>query len=136
MKLRKIHRILKLKQSNRVRPYIDFNTKKTTISNNEADKNFFKLMNNSVYGIRKRIKIRVVRNSQYLIKYTSKPTCVNWKAFENNLAAIHEKKISLTLSKPIYVGFTVLETSKWEMYNFHYNFMIRKFNTSSFFCKK
>ena len=55
MKLRKIHRILKLKQSNRVRPYIDFNTKKTTISNNEADKNFFKLMNNSVYGIRKRI---------------------------------------------------------------------------------
>ena len=50
MKLRKIHRILKLKQSNRVRPYIDFNTKKTTISNNEADKNFFKLMNNSVYG--------------------------------------------------------------------------------------
>ena len=71
MKLRKIHRILKLKQSNRVRPYIDFNTKKTTISNNEADKNFFKLMNNSVYGkamenLRKRIKIRVIKNSQDL----------------------------------------------------------------------
>ena len=133
MKLRKIHRILKLKQSNRVRPYIDFNTKKTTISNNEADKNFFKLMNNSVYGIRKRIKIRVVRNSQYLIKYTSKPTCVNWKAFENNLAPTHEKKISLTLSKPIYVVFAVLELSKWEMCNFYYNFVIRKFNTRLLF---
>ena len=46
--------------------------------------------------------------------YTLRPTCVNWKVFENNLAAIHEKKISSTLSKPIYVGFTVLETSKWE----------------------
>ena len=41
--------------------------------------------------------------------------------------AIHGKKISLTLNKPTYVGFTVLQTSKWEMYNFHYNFMSRKF---------
>ena len=49
MKLKKIHRILKFKQSDWMRPYIDFNTKKT-IPNNEADKNFFKLMNNSVYG--------------------------------------------------------------------------------------
>ena len=84
-------------------------------------------------NLRKRIKIRVVKNSQDFIKYTSRPTCVNWKVFENNLAAIHEKKISLTLNKHIYVEFTVLETSKWEMYNFHYNFMIRKFNTRLLF---
>ena len=84
-------------------------------------------------NLRKRMKIRVVKNSQDFIKYTSRPTCVNWKVFENNLAAIHEKKISLTLNKPIYVGFTVLEISKWEMYNFHYNFMIRKFNTRLLF---
>ena len=58
---------------------------------------------------------------------------MNWKVFENNLAAIHEKKISLILNKPIYVGFTVLEISKWEMYNFHYNFMIRRFNTRLLF---
>ena len=62
-----------------------------------------------------------------------RPTCVNWKVFENNLAAIHEKKISLALSKPKYVGFTVLEASKWEIYNFHHNFMIRKFSTRLFF---
>ena len=74
-------------------------------------------------NLRKRIKIRVVKNIQDFIKYTSRPTCVNWKVFENNLAAIHEKKISLTLNKPIYVGFTALETSKWEMYNFHHNFI-------------
>ena len=97
--------------------YIDFNADKRKESANESDKNFFKLMNNAVYGkimenLRKRIKIRVVKNSQNFIKYTSRATCVNWKVFENNLAAIHEKKISLTLNKPIYVGFTVLETSK------------------------
>ena len=100
-----------------MKSYIDFNTDKRKKSTNESDKNFFKLMNNAVY----------------FIKYTSRPTCVNWKVFKNNLAAIHEKKICLTLNKPIYVGFTVLEISKWEMYNFHYNFMIRKFNTKLLF---
>ena len=138
MKLKKIHRILKFKQKDWMKPYIDFNTKKRKEAANEADKNHFKLLNNAVYGktmenMRQRIKIRVVKNSQDFIKYTSRPTCVNWKVFENNLAAIHEKKISLTLNKPIYVGFTVLEISKWEMYNFHYNFMIKKFNTRLLF---
>ena len=83
--------------------------------------------------MRKRIKIRIVKNSQDFIKYTSKPTCVNCIKFGKNLFAIHEKKISLTLDKPIYLGFAVLELSKWEMYNFHYNFMIRKFNTKLLF---
>ena len=84
-------------------------------------------------NMRKRINIRVVKNAKDFIRYTSRPTCVNWKVFENNLAAIHEKKISITLNKLIYVGFTLLEISIWEMYNFHYNFMIRKFNTKLLF---
>ena len=124
-----------------MKPYIDVNTQKRKEAFNEPNKNHFKLLNNALYGktmenMRKRIKIRIVRkikNSQDFIKYTSRPTCINWKVFENNLVAIHEKKISLTLNEPIYVGFTVLELSKWEMYSFHYNFMIRKFNTKLLF---
>ena len=120
-----------------MKSYIDFNKQKRKESTNESDKPFFKLMNNAVHGktmenMRKRVKIRVVKNSQDFITYTSRPTPVNWKVFENNLAAIHEKKISLTLNKPIYVGFTVLEISKWEMQNIHYNFVIR-FNTRLLF---
>ena len=134
MKFKKIYRILEFKQSDWMKHYIDFNTQKRKESTNESDKDFFKLMNNAVYGknmenIRKRIKIRAVKNKDDFIKYTSRPTCVNWKIFENKLAAIHEKKICLTLNKPIYVGFTVLETSKWEMYNFYDNFMVKTFNT-------
>ena len=100
-----------------MKSYIDFNTQKRKEATNDADKNHFKLLNNTMCGktmenMRKRIKIRVVKISQDFIKYTARPTCVNWKVFENNLVAIHEKKMSLTLNKPIYVEFTVLETSK------------------------
>ena len=86
-----------------------------------------------LWKIQERKKNRFLKISQDFIKYNSKPTCVNWKVFDNNLAAIHEKKISLILNKPIYVGFTVLELSKWEMYNFHYNFIIRKIDTTLLF---
>ena len=64
-----------------------------------------------------RVKIRIVKNEKDIIKYTSKPKCIRWNIYEKKLVAIHEKKICLTLNKPIYVGFTVLETSKWEMYS-------------------
>ena len=70
---KKKHRILQLKQNDWMRAYIDFNTQKRTISNNESDKNFFKLMNNAVYGktmenMRKRVKIRIVKNEKDIFK--------------------------------------------------------------------
>ena len=91
-----------------MKPYIDFNAQNGKEATNEADTNHFKLLNNAVYGktmenMRKMIIVRIVKNSHF-IKYTWRPTCVNWEVFENNLAAIHEKKTSLTLNKLIYVG--------------------------------
>ena len=102
IKLKKIHRILKFKQKDWMKLYIDFNTQKRKEATNEADKNHFKLLNNAVYGkttknITKRIKIRIVKKSNDFIKYTSKPTCINWKTCENNLFAIHEKKKIINL---------------------------------------
>ena len=67
-----------------MKPYIDFNTERRKEATNEADKNHFKLLNNAVYGktienMRKGIKIRIVKNAKDFIKYTSRPSWVNWK---------------------------------------------------------
>ena len=118
--LKKVHRILKFKQKDWMKPYIDFNTQKRKEAINDADKNFFKLRNNSVCG-KTMENMRKNKNNYYkkqkdLIKHISKPSYVSHKIFDKNLVAIHEKKICLTLSKPIYVGFTVLKISKLTMY--------------------
>ena len=138
MKLAKIHRLLKFKQSDGVKKYIDFNTEKRINAANDFEKDFFKLMINSVYGktmenLRKRINVRLVNKAEDFLKYTSKPTYITHKIFGKDYAAIHEIKPVLILNKPIYVGFTVLELSKWLMYDFHYNFIKKKFDTKLLF---
>ena len=121
--LKKVDRILEFKQSDWMKPYIDFNTQKRKEATNEADKNLFKPLNNAVYGKtmenkRKRTKIRITPNEKDFLKYALRPTYISHKKFDKNLVVIHEKIELLTLNKPIYVGCTVLELSKLAMYTF------------------
>ena len=81
------------------------------------------ILKQSIVPIAKQWKTRLVNNEKDFLKYTSKPTHLTHKIFDKNYAAIHEIKPVLTLKKPIYLGFTVLELSKWLMYDFHYNFI-------------
>ena len=95
-------------------------------------------MINSVYGktienLQKRINVRLVNNEKGFLKYTSRPTHITHKIFDKNYAAIHKIKSVLTLNKPIDVGFTVLELSKWLMYDFHYNFIKKLFDAALLF---
>ena len=78
IKLLKIHKALKFKQSDWMKKYIDFNTKNRMNAANDFEKDFFKLMTNSVYGktmknLRKRINVRLVSNAKDFLKYTSRP---------------------------------------------------------------
>ena len=138
MKLTKIHRVLKFKQSDWMKKYIDFNTEKGMNAANDFEKDFLKLMINSVYGktmenLRKRIHVRLVNNAEDFLKYTSKPTYCTHKMFGKNSATIHEIKPVVVLSKPIYVGFAVLELSKWLTYDFNYNFIKKNFDAELLF---
>ena len=85
-------------------------------------------MISGVYGkamgnVRKRINVWLVNNEKDLLKYTIRPTHITPKIFDKNYAVFHGIKPVLTLSKPIYVGFTVLELSKWLIDDFHCNFI-------------
>ena len=132
LKLKKIHRVLEFDQSPWLKQYIDFNTQKRTHAKNSFEKDFFKLMNNSVFGktmenIRKRVDVRLVTSKEKLLKLASKPTYVSSKIFNENLVAVHKIKETLTLNRPAYVGMCILDLSKTLMYDFHYNYIKSKY---------
>ena len=125
--------MLKFDQSPWLKQYIDFNTEKRKHAKNSFEKDFFKLMNNSVFGktmenLRKRVDVRLVTNENKLDKLTSKPTYVSSKIFNENLVAVHKIKETLTLNRPAYVGMCILDLSKTLMYDFHYNYIKKKYN--------
>ena len=132
LKLKKVHRVLMFNQSPWLKQYIDFNTQKRTHAKNSFEKDFFKLMNNSVFGktmenIRKRVDVRLVTSKEKLSKLASKPTYVSSKIFNENLVAVHKIKETLTLNRPAYVGMCILDLSKTLMYDFHYNYIKSKY---------
>ena len=73
--------------------------------------------------LRKRINVRFVNNEKKIKKTQADQLISLIKSFGKNYAAIHEIKRVLTINKTIYIGFTVLELSKWLMYDFHYSFI-------------
>ena len=90
-------------------------------------------MNNATFGktmenLRKRISAKLINNAKDYVKYTGEPSFVLQKIFSKNFVAIHEIKQVLTLNKPIYVGFGILDLSKLLKCEFHYKYINNKFD--------
>ena len=114
------------------------NTKLRKEAKNEFEKDFFKLMNNSVFGktmenVRKHRDIKLV-TTEKRIKLVSEPNYHTTKQFSENLVAIEMKKTSVKMNKPLYLGMSILDISKTLMYEFWYDYIKPRYNDKAKLC--
>ena len=132
MRITAVHRGISFYQSSWMEPYIRKNTELRKTAANSFEKDFFKLMNNSVFGktmenIRKRQNIFIIDDRKKAVKLTSRPNFDRATIFDKNLIAVHMKKTEVYFNKPVYVGQAILDLSKTLMFDFHYNYIQKKY---------
>jgi len=132
MRLKRIHRILEFTQHPWIKPYIDFNTEKRRLATTDFERDFYKLMNNSVFGktmenLRNRINVNLVNDPIRAKKLIALPTFKHLEIINPDLIMIHRLRAKIHQNKPIYTGFSILEISKAHMYRFHYDVMLAKY---------
>ena len=133
LKITHIHRGIKFEEREWMKPYIDLNTHLHAQAKNEFEKDFFKLLNNSVFGktmgnIRKRVNVTLVNSRKKAAKLVSKPNFKKFTIFSEKLGAIEMGKTQIYFNKPVYLGMCILDLSKTLMYDFHYNYIKQKYN--------
>ena len=132
MRITAVHRGISFYQSSWMEPYIRKNTELRKTAANSFEKDFFKLMNNSVFGktienIRKRQNIFLIDNRKKAAKLSSRPNFERATIFDKNLIAVHMKKTEVYFNKPVYVGQAILDLSKTLMFDFNYNYIKKKY---------
>ena len=132
LRITAVYRGISFNQSPWMEPYIRKNTELRKTAANSFEKDFFKLMNNSVFGktienIRKRQNVFLIDNREKAVKLTSRPNFERVAIFDRNLVAIHLKKTEVYFNKPVYVGQAILDLSKLLMFDFHYNYIQKKY---------
>ena len=132
LKIKAVYRGISFDQKPWMEPYIRKNTELRKKAANSFEKDFFKLMNNSVFGktienIRKRQNIFLVDNRAKAAKLVSQPNFQRATIFDRKLIAIHLKKTEVYFNKPVYVGQAILDLSKLLMFDFHYNYIHKKY---------
>ena len=136
--LKKVHRVISFQQSACLKVYIDKNTelrKKATKAKNNFKKDFFKLMNNSVYGktmenIRKHKDMRLVTNETRYKKLVMKPNFKDGRKFSENLMGANGKEQDQD-DKAVVPWSSHTDLSKLVMYEFHYDYMLPKYGEDS-----
>ena len=132
LKLKKVHRVIEFNQEAWLKKYIDMNTELRKKASNDFEKDFFKLMNNAVFGktmenVRKHRNIKLVNTDHKRNKLVSEPNYYTLKLISENLSIIEMKKVKVKMKKPIYLGLSILEISKIIMYEFWSDYVKKKY---------
>ena len=132
LRLDRIHRAIEFDQSPWLKTYIDFNTQLRTAATNDFEKDFFKLMNNSVIGktmenMRKHRNIKLGTTEEKYLCTVMKPNFKSGVLFGENLMGCEMGKIKVVMNKPVYLGQVILDLSKIVMYELHYDYMVPKY---------
>ena len=139
LKLKKVHRVIEFEQEAWLKEYIGVNTELTKKATNDFEKDFFKLMNNAVFGktmenVRKHRDIKLVKSDKKRNKLVSEPNFHTMKLIDNNLAIIEMKKVKVKMNKPIYLGLSILDISKITIYEFWYDYVKIKYQDKARLC--
>ena len=128
MRLKKVQRGIEFDQEPWMRPYIRMNTEFRKQAKIDFETDFYKLMNNSVFGktmenLRNRTDVKIVRDweTHKIRKLVSSPSFDRFTIFGNDMVGIHVHKTKLVLNKSVYIGMTILENSKILKYALFYN---------------
>ena len=145
LKVTKVHRTISFEEDDWLKKYISFNTNQRSLAKTVFEKDFWKLLNNAFFGktmenVRNRIELKLVRDQIEAKKLFSKTTFSDYIDYVNFYGILMKKK-SVKLDKPIYLGLSILDSSKLAMYKFYYEYInkvwsknqIIGYDTDSFF---
>ena len=127
LKLTKVHRIIEFRQEAWLKPYVDINSDLRKDAKNKFEKDFFKLMNNSVFGktmenVRNHRNIKVVTSDKRRSILVSEPNYHSSKCISKDLMIIEMGKVEVKMNKPLLLG-QMLDVSKTLMYEFWYDYI-------------
>ena len=115
------------------------NTRLRKEAKNDFEKDFFKLMNNAVFGktmenVRNRRDIKIVTTNTQINRLVSEPNYHTTKRISEKLLIIEMKKTEVKMNKPIYLDMSTLDISKKLMYEFWYNYIKQKYGDKAKLC--
>ena len=133
LRLDRIHRAIEFDQSPWLKTYVDFNTQLRMAATNDVEKDFFKLMNNTVFGkmmenIRKHRNIGLVMTKEKYLHTVMKPNFKSAVLFGENVMGCEMGKIRVVMNKPVYLSQAILDLSKIVTYEIHNDYMVPKYS--------
>ena len=139
LKFKMVHQVIEFQHSKWMKAYIMLNTRLRKAAKNEFEKDFFKFMNNSVFGktmenIRNHKDMKLVTSDKKYLRYVMKPNFSNGFPFFKHLLVVEMGKTEIKMNKPMHLGQALLDLSKRLMYEFHCDCMRPKYGSKVRLC--